>query len=66
MSCEGESFFNSLFAQKLYNFLELLKKKWVNKLFVSRIREGEFIFCEGGFEKREGVFWQERKALQFF
>jgi len=35
------SFFNSLFAQKLYNFLELLKKKWVNKLFVSRIREGE-------------------------
>ena len=25
---------NSFLAQKLYNFLELLKKKWMNKLFV--------------------------------
>lgn len=30
---------NSFLAQKLYNFLELLKKKWMNKLFVCARQE---------------------------
>ena len=38
----GRFITNSLIAQQLYNFSENLKKKRLNKLFVPRIREGEF------------------------